>query len=92
MPYRNSSFVSDAQRTSGRCNDDGIGQNELAIKDVKPRTERNFALSFLSGSDYGIPSRLRRRIPASEGMGYVSILQSADLGRNKSGTADSFVS
>lgn len=40
MPYRNSNFVSGAQRTSGRCNDDGFGQSELAIKDVKPRTER----------------------------------------------------
>ena len=40
MPYRNSNSASGAQRTSVWCNDDDFGRNELAIKDVKPRTER----------------------------------------------------
>ena len=42
MPYRNSNSVSRAQRTSGRCEDDDGGRNELAIKDVKLRTKREF--------------------------------------------------
>lgn len=41
MPYRNSTSASGAKRTSGWCNDDDFGRNELAIKDVKPRTERD---------------------------------------------------
>ncbi len=41
MPYRNSTSAASAQRTSVWCNDDDFGRNELAIKDVKPRTERD---------------------------------------------------
>ena len=68
MPYRSSNSVTRAQRTSGRCEDDDGGRNELTIKDVKPRTQRKLVFSV----DCDVAPRVR-------GKGYVSILQSAAL-------------